>query len=58
MLTDKWETLQEVAERTGVAPEAVAEFVRVAFRTGKASMRIDNKRIEWTKENADVQESN
>jgi RNA-binding protein YhbY len=51
MLSDKWETLAEVAARTGADPVKVIDAVKVLFKAGEASMRIEKDRAEWIKEN-------
>jgi len=40
MLTDRWETLSEVADRTGKTPEEVVETVRKAFQLRQAECRM------------------
>lgn len=40
MLTDKWETLADVARRTGIRGEEVIEIVRQQFAQGQVSCRF------------------
>ena len=43
MVTDKWETLSEIKERTGAKAEDVIEAVRDTYFSGKATMRFDER---------------
>jgi hypothetical protein len=40
VLTNEWETLAEVAARTGADPVKVVDAVKVLFRAGEASCRF------------------
>lgn len=43
MVTDKWETLSEIKERTGAQAEAVIDAVRDAYFAGHAVLRFDER---------------
>lgn len=40
MLTENWETLADIARRTGIRGEEVIEAVRLEMKAGRASLRF------------------
>lgn len=40
MLTDKWETLADIARRTGIRAEEAIEAVRLEMQAGRANLRF------------------
>lgn len=40
MLSDQWETLADIAKRTGFRGEEVIEAVRIEMKAGRASLRF------------------
>jgi hypothetical protein len=40
MLTENWETLADIARRTGIRAEEVIEAVRLEIKAGRASLRF------------------
>lgn len=53
LLTENWETMQEIQKRTGIDGEVIAQSVKIAFTTRKANIlfAVDGTKFraeEWT----------
>lgn len=41
MLTNEWETLKEIAKRTGQSGEQVSDSIKTEFRSGRVEIKFD-----------------